>query len=128
MSHFELLLHLIFTIKMERNFLFSLVVMGSLWFMTTAARAEGVLMPQFGCQSVEVEPGKPLTFYDMKGEEDIASDAGNNSVAAYVFKPATEGWVINVNFEYVDVRNDGKQWYAYVKVYEGMFDCEAVEW
>ena len=39
-----------------------------------------------------------------------------------VFTPAEEGYSISVNFEYIEVKDDGAGWVAYLDVFDGVFD------
>lgn len=88
--------------------------------------AEDLLMPQFGKQVLTVSKDNPLTFYDMKGTEDIPSNNNSNSFSTVIFKPAEEGNSIVLSFETVDVRNDGASYPAYLNIYNGVFDTTSV--
>lgn len=82
-------------------------------------------MPQFGKQEVIVSD--EITFYDLKGEEDISSSSSNNSYSTVVFKPAITGKAIQIIFEDVDLNNDNSSWSSYpcyMKIYNGIFDAE----
>lgn len=91
-----------------------------------SAHAADVLMPQFKTKTVIVDASAPVTFYDMKGEADITSSSSNNSVATTIFKPQSDGYVIKIAFEYVDVKNDVSSWPGHLKIYNGVFDTLAV--
>ena len=88
--------------------------------------AEDLLMLQFGKQVLTVSKDNPLTFYDMKGTEDIPSNNNSNSFSTAIFKPAEEGNSIVLSFETVDVRNDGASYPAYLNIYNGVFDTTSV--
>ncbi|MBR1922751.1 MAG: hypothetical protein IJ838_03240 [Paludibacteraceae bacterium] len=105
----------------KRLSLFALVWLISLM----GAMADDVLMPQFGSQVITVG-STPITFYDMKGAEDISSSSSNNSFATTIFKPEIAGQSIKITFTTIDVRNDGSSWPARLYVYNGVFDTESV--
>lgn len=90
------------------------------------AVADDVIMPQFGHQTITVSAGNPVTFLDMKEHRGINSSSSNNSFATTIFQPAEAGNSIRVTFHNLDVRNDGSNWPAYVKVYDGVFDVSSV--
>ncbi|MBQ9339582.1 MAG: DUF4465 domain-containing protein [Paludibacteraceae bacterium] len=89
-------------------------------------KAEDVRMPQFGHQTIMVSAGSPVTFYDMNGYTSISSSSSNNSFATTIFQPAEPGNSIKIEFENIDVRNDGASWPAYLKIYDGIFDVSSV--
>ncbi len=87
-----------------------------------------LLMPQFGKQVVTVDKDNPVTYYDYKGTDYIASSSSNNSFATTIFKPAQENYAIQIVFEEVDVKNDGSSYPAKLYVYNGVFDTTKVEY
>ncbi len=105
-----------------------LLLWGLLALAPLAGRADDVLMPQFGKQVVTVDKDAPVTYYDYKGTEDIASASINNSLATTIFKPAQDGYVIQIVFDEVDVKNDGSSYPAKLYVYNGVFDTTKVEY
>ncbi len=105
-----------------------LLLWGLLALAPLAGRADDVLMPQFGKQVVTVDKDAPVTYYDYKGTGDIASASTNNSLATTIFKPAQDGYVIQIVFDEVDVKNDGSSYPAKLYVYNGVFDTTKVEY
>ncbi len=105
---------------MRKNLLLfaALVVNG----LCCVAYAEDYLMPQWGYETKSVSKDAPVTFYDFKGEDDIPSSSSSNSYSTVVFTPAEEGYSISVNFEYIEVKDDGAGWVAYLDVFDGVFD------
>ncbi|MBQ4033060.1 MAG: hypothetical protein II620_03760, partial [Paludibacteraceae bacterium] len=105
---------------MRKNLLLfaALVVSG----LCCVAYAEDYLMPQWGYETKSVSKDAPVTFYDFKGEDDIPSSSSSNSYSTVVFTPAEEGYSISVNFEYIEVKDDGAGWVAYLDVFDGVFD------
>lgn len=90
--------------------------------------AEDLLMPQFGSKEMLVQNDAPITFYDMKGEEDIKGTSTYNSFATMIFKPADQSRVVAVSFEMVELKHYGTSggYPAYMKVYDGVFDVTSV--
>ncbi|MBR5085596.1 MAG: hypothetical protein IKX31_01160 [Muribaculaceae bacterium] len=96
---------------------FALII--ALVVLAIPARADRVVtQQQFGKQTIEVADDEVITFYDMNSYQGISSSSSNNSQSLTVFKPAA-GKAIQLNFERLDVRNDGNSWPAYVNVYAG---------
>jgi hypothetical protein len=88
--------------------------------------ADDYLMPQFGHQTVTISAGSPVTFMDMNSYTGISSSSSNNSFATTIFEPAEAGNSIKIEFENVDVRNDGSSWPANLSIYNGVFDVSSV--
>ncbi|MBR4565151.1 MAG: DUF4465 domain-containing protein [Paludibacteraceae bacterium] len=109
---------------MRKTFL--LFVAFALCWLGGKAVAEDYLMPQFGHQTVTVSAGSPVTFMDMNSYAGISSSNNNNSFATTIFKPAESGNSIKIEFENVDVRNDGSSWPANLSIYNGVFDVTSV--
>lgn len=109
---------------MKKNLLlFAVLVVGGL---CCVAHADDYLMPQWGYETRSVSKDAPVTFYDFMGEDDIPSSSSSNSYSTVVFTPAEEGYSISVNFEYVDVKDDGAGWVSYLDVFDGVFDKSLV--
>lgn len=104
-----------------------MVVLAVGW-LNGIAVAEDVRMPQFGHQTITVSADAPVTFYDMNGYTGISSSSSNNSFATTIFQPAEDGNSIKIDFENVDVRNDGSSWPANLSVYNGVFDVTSVDY
>lgn len=66
-----------------------------------------VTQPRFGKQTVTVQTGQELTFYDPKGTAGIESNAANNTQSLTVFKPAEKGMAVQVTFDKTDVTTAG---------------------
>ncbi len=110
----------------KKSFLCGLL--GLMTLIPCGVQATDVLMPQFGKQVVTVDKDNPVTYYDYKGTDDIASSSSNNSFATTIFKPAQENYAIQIAFEEVDVNNDGSSYPAKLYVYNGVFDTTKVEY
>ena len=109
---------------MKKNLLlFAVLVVGGL---CCVAHADDYLMPKWGYETRSVSKDAPVTFYDFMGEDDIPSSSSSNSYSTVVFTPAEEGYSISVNFEYVDVKDDGAGWVSYLDVFDGVFDKSLV--
>lgn len=82
-------------------FLVQLVLSMSLCLPARVMAQSGntVLQPQFGKQTVTVETGQEITFYDPKGTDYIPSSSSSNAQSLLVFKPAQEGMSIQITFE-----------------------------
>lgn len=78
-----------------------------------------VTQPRFGKQTVTVQTGQELTFYDPKGTAGIESNAANNTQSLTVFKPAEKGMAVQVTFDKTDVTSDYGGYYGRVYVYNG---------
>ncbi len=109
---------------MRKTFL--LFVAFALSWLGGKAVAENVTMPQFGHQTVTVSAGSPVTFMDMNSYAGISSSSSNNSFATTIFEPAEAGNSIKIEFENIDVRNDGASWPANLSIYNGVFDVSSV--
>ncbi len=109
---------------MRKTFL--LFVAFALSWLGGKAVAENVTMPQFGHQTVTVSAGSPVTFMDMNSYTGISSSSSNNSFATTIFEPAEAGNSIKIEFENIDVRNDGASWPANLSIYNGVFNVSSV--
>ena len=104
---------------------FILVLLAMAWLCSTA-KAEDVTMLQFGHQTVTISAGSPVTFMDMNSYAGISSSSNNNSFATTIFEPAEAGNSIKIEFENIDVRNDGSNYPANLSIYNGVFDVSSV--
>lgn len=89
-----------------------------------AQDADVILQPQFGKQTVTVEAGQELTFYDPKGADPIPSAYASNAQSLLVFRPAQAGLSIQITFEQFEVIGSNSSYPAYVKVYDGEADAD----
>ena len=110
----------------KRISLFALVWLISL----VGAMADDYLMPKFGYETKTVsKDDAPLIFYDNAGTGSFASTAFY-SQSTVVFKPATEGYAIQVTFEELELHNYNNStttnYKCYLKVYDGTFDENSV--
>ncbi len=103
-----------------------LVLCAALWLpaRVMAQDADVILQPQFGKQTVTVETGQELTFYDPNGTDPIASTSANNAQSLVVFKPAQAGMSIQITFEQFEVIGSSGSYPAYVKLYNGEADAD----
>ena len=109
---------------MKKVFL-SFAVLALCWLSGTVL-AEDYNMPKFGYEEKTIADGETLTFFDFNGEGDIPSSSSSNSYSTVVFKPAAAGYAINLNFEYIEVANDGTGWVSLLDIYDGVFDKNLV--
>ncbi len=113
---------------MKKSLLLGLVSVLAL--VPIGAHAEDVVMPQEGVQVVTVESGQSINYYDYKGYFKGNTIAGADwqftTFATTIFKPAKEGDKIKIEFETVKLLADNG--YAYVRVYNGVFDTTSVKY
>ena len=83
-----------------------------------------VLQPQFGKQTVTVETGQEITFYDPKGTDYIPSSNYSNAQSLLVFKPAQEGMSIQITFEQFELIGSNSSYPAFINVYNGEADAD----
>lgn len=89
------------------------------------AQTSGVVMQkQFGKQSVMVEPGNDVTFYDFMGDDFIKGDISNNSQSLTVFRPSAEGYAVQIHFEMIDLQSHSEQCPDYLNIYDGDTDAD----
>lgn len=116
----------------KKVYSFALSLVMALAALPSWAQAEGtdvVTQPQFGKQTVTVQTGQELMFYDPKGTADIASSSANNTQSLTVFKPAEEGMSIQMTFDDIDVASDFGSYFGRVYVYNGDPDAaDSFEW
>lgn len=120
---------------MQRKFSYLMLalVMSMLWLpmQLRADDATEVLQPQFGKQTVTVQTGQELTFYDPKGTSKMNSSSTNNTQSLTVFKPAETGMAVQITFETFDVKNDNTYSTGYpgeVRIYNGTVDDSNFTW
>ena len=101
MTQLTLFNHQTFIMQKKLLFLVQLVLCTLLCLPARVMAQSGstVLQPQFGKQTVTVETGQEITFYDPKGTDDIPSSSSSNAQSLLVFKPAQEGMSIQITFE-----------------------------
>lgn len=103
-------------------FLFSVIPLSSFGQTTRT-----INMPQFGKPAegdILVAADEEITFYDPWGTEDIRATNTYNSLSAIVFKPATEGYAVQVTFETVDLNYFSANYPLYLNVYDGVIDSD----
>lgn len=107
-------------------FLVQLVLSMSLCLPARVMAQSGntVLQPQFGKQTVTVETGQEITFYDPKGTDYIPGSSSSNAQSLLVFKPAQEGLSIQITFEQFDLIGSSDSYPAFINVYNGEADAD----
>ncbi len=105
--------------------IFTFIALSAL-MLQTGLRAEDYLMPKWGYEEKTIATSETLTFYDFNGETDIPSSSSSNSYSTVVFKPQEAGYGVQINFEYIEVKDDGSGWVAYLDVFDGIFDKNLV--
>ena len=107
-------------------FLVQLVLSMSLCLPARVMAQSGntVLQPQFGKQTVTVETGQEITFYDPKGTDFIPSSNSSNAQSLLVFKPAQAGMSIQITFEQFELIGSSSSYPAFINVYNGEADAD----
>lgn len=88
--------------------------------------AQSMDMPQFGKHSLRI--GKDTLLFDHRGEDGILSGNSDNSSACVHFYTDDPDKRIVLAFEYVDMHDDGRDWPAYIKIYQGQCPDDGYRW
>ena len=106
----------------KKYFFLLLLVIG--WLSSTA-KAEDYLMPQYGHETKVVSKDAPLTFYDFKGADTHFTQSAFSTV---IFQPATEGYSIKITFEELNLTKYSTSYDVYMRIYNGQFDVTSISY
>lgn len=108
----------------------SLLCMAACAFMlhtqASATQTTPVLMPQFGKQVINVQPGDTLTYLDYMGYGKMTDRTASSAFATTIFRPAQEGYRIYIDFDTVHVVQVANSNPSCLKIYNGVFDTLSV--
>ena len=93
--------------------------------VSVMAQTDGeVLQKQFGKQEIKIDATEEIAFYDFMGDEPIKGDIQNNSQSLTVFRPASEGYAIQIIFSNIDLQSHSEQCPNYLNIYDGVADAD----
>ena len=84
----------------------AMIVLCCLCHIVAKADSSPVVQRQFGKQTFTINVGEERTYHDFKQYQGWNDSYLNKSQSLTVFRPATVGAVIQINFEDFDVQND----------------------
>lgn len=83
-------------------------------------------MPQFGKHKVVIT--NDTLVYDHRGPDGSLNGSSHNSAACVQFVSADPSKAVVIDFEYIDMHDDGATYPAYLKIYQGECDDSHYTW